>query len=59
MSIKEKITENMQLPKEIILNYPKLTVLGKKELMVNIESNKEKTQYKFEINIREFKVNYI
>jgi len=27
------------------------TVLGKKELMVNIESNKEKKQYKFEINI--------
>lgn len=36
MSLKEKITENMQLPKEIILNYPKLTVLGKKE--INVEN---------------------
>ncbi|MBO5099455.1 MAG: sporulation protein YqfC [Clostridia bacterium] len=34
MSIKEKLTENMQLPKEIILNYPKLTVLGKKDITV-------------------------
>lgn len=34
MPLKEKITENLQLPKEVILNYPKLTVLGKKDISV-------------------------
>ncbi len=34
MSLREKLSENMQLPKEIILNFPKLTVTGRKEMNV-------------------------
>lgn len=34
MSVKDRITEKMQLPKEIILNYPKMTVFSNKEITI-------------------------
>ena len=34
MSVKDRFTEKMQLPKEIILNYPKMTVMSNKEITV-------------------------
>ena len=34
MAIKEKMAELIEIPKEIVLNYPKMTVIGKKEIIV-------------------------
>ena len=34
MAIKEKMAELIEIPKEIVLNYPKMTVTGKKEIIV-------------------------
>ena len=34
MSVRDRITEKMQLPKEIILNYPKMTVVSNKEVTI-------------------------
>lgn len=34
MSVKDRITEKMQLPREIVLNYPKMTVISDKELTI-------------------------
>lgn len=33
-SFKEKVTEILELPKEIVLNIPKLTMVGKRDLMI-------------------------
>ena len=32
MAVKERMAELMEMPKDIILNYPKMTILGKKEI---------------------------
>ena len=34
MAIKEKMADLIEIPKEIVLNYPKMTVTGKKEIEV-------------------------
>lgn len=34
MAIKEKMADLIEIPKEIVLNYPKMTVTGKKEIVV-------------------------
>ncbi len=35
MAVKERMAELMEMPKEIILNYPKMTVTGKNEISVD------------------------
>ncbi len=34
VNLKEKLTEVLELPKEIMLNVPKLTLLGNKDLII-------------------------
>jgi sporulation protein YqfC len=34
ISLKEKITEILELPKEIVLNMPKMTLLGSRNLII-------------------------
>ncbi|HOJ09006.1 MAG TPA: sporulation protein YqfC [Clostridiales bacterium] len=33
-NVKEKLTEVLELPKEVILNIPKMTIIGNKELVI-------------------------
>ena len=34
MSVKEKISESLSMPKDVTMNFPRLTLLGKSELTV-------------------------
>ena len=34
MSVKEKISETLSMPKDVTMNFPRLTLLGKSELTV-------------------------
>ena len=34
MAIKEKMADIIEMPKEIVLNYPKMIVTGKREIVV-------------------------
>ena len=51
MGIKEKLVEKSGLPKEIVLNYPKLTLIGENELDVeNYKGIIEYSQDKIRLN---------
>ena len=51
MGIKEKLTEKSGLPKEIVLNYPKITLIGENELDVeNYKGIIEYSQDKIRLN---------
>ncbi len=51
MGIKEKLAEKSGLPKEIVLNYPKLTLIGENELDVeNYKGIIEYSQDKIRLN---------
>ncbi len=51
MGIKEKLAEKSGLPKEIVLNYPKLTLIGEGELEVeNYKGIIEYSQNRIRLN---------
>jgi len=51
VNLKEKITEVLELPKEIVLNVPKLTIMGNSDIMIeNYKGIVEYEQNRVRIN---------